>query len=265
MLVSRSFESILAFAVGAGGVLVACGGDGNKPTDARTDGPPADANCTNYQGEIIDWNATTTTFCGVKDAVATVHGQTAPSSTAAPNGRFTLCLAPSQNSITVDIAPSKAKSECLVGDATAYNTGGTLTLQSSLISSGQLASVRLMTDMELMTEFAAVGQPYQTDHGQLLVHIIGTPSRLAFMTGSEIIQANCGMERQFNGSIWEPVMGSLTAGTDVFFADCSLKQDQSTQKPVASRVTLKLANAAASTVDVTVEPGQFTYVTMVSP
>jgi len=257
MLVSRSFGSIFALAVGASGALAACGDDGNKPTDARVDGPPADANCTNYTGEIIDWNSNAGAgFCGVFHSTETVRGQALTTTTMGPNGRFTLCLAPSQSAITIDVTPPTADSECSSAPGK-YTTPGALTLQPSLISSAQIASVRLPSDSELMAEFTAIGQTYMPSEGQLVVHTIGTPSKVTIVGGS--IQSNCGGHRQFDGTRWNTATDASAPTNDIFFADCGLTNS------AASPVTIKLENPAAASVDVTIEPGKFTYVTMVSP
>lgn len=252
---SRSFGLVLAPVL----ALAACGGgdSGNKPTDAAidgaTDGAPADANCTNYTGEIIDWNANSTTFCGVYKATVTVRGQTTLTTTTNPNGRFTLCFAPTSTAVTIDVTPPTDASQCLASIGT-YTHAASLTLLPTAIARGDLASVRLLSDSELTTEYSisGVGQMYVATQGQFVIHIDGTPSRVKSVSGIE--GKNCAPQRQFNGTKWENVDGSAAAGTDVLYPDCPLTNQAAT----VTTVTLEDGRSATFTV----EPNVFAYVTI---
>ncbi|HEY0195100.1 MAG TPA: hypothetical protein VGC42_28495 [Kofleriaceae bacterium] len=261
MLVSRSFGATLFLASCA---LAACGGGGggDKPVDAATPDSSSDAGCATpkYTAEIIDWNANATVFCGVNVATAIVRGQASITDTTNPNGRFELCLAASTNPITIDITPPTAASECksTIGK---YTVPAVLTLQPAVISKPTLASVRLLSDSELADEYSGAGngQMFQPERGQLVIHIDGTPSRVATLTG--IDPMSCGPARQFNGTAWENVIGSTTAGTDVLYPDCMLMQVGG--QMVATVTTVALADGRSAML--TVEPNKFTYVTIPAP
>src|SRR5262249_18777186 len=81
--------------LGLGAALGACGGGGNStPHDAAPDTPagPCGAEAS-FTGEMIDWDSTTASFCGVLGAVWTVRGDATRKQTTPPNGRLTMCLA----------------------------------------------------------------------------------------------------------------------------------------------------------------------------
>src|SRR5476649_358102 len=88
-------------------LLHACGDDGGKHVDA----PAAQLE---LQGEIVDWDETDATFCGVKGAKLTVRTDTTLTETTPPNGRIDM-MVPGDASVQIDVVPPTTMSECATG------------------------------------------------------------------------------------------------------------------------------------------------------
>jgi len=234
-----------AFVVGGLG-LAACGDDGGKTVDAASDAPADTAIDTPtgacgadaaFTGEVIDWDASNATFCGVFGATLTVRGATARTDTTNPNGRFELCLA-RQPQTVIDVAFSASPSECTTPRDT-YPVPAVLIADQSIVNSNMVLSARAMTAMRQTAMFAQVGAPYDAAKGQLVVHTIGTP-------GAVSITASHGATQAFDGATWT----AGDSGSDVFFPNVA---------PGATQVS-----ASNMTFTVTVEAGKYTHLTVSS-
>src|ERR1051325_7825953 len=79
-------------------------GDGTK--DASPDMPDC---AVMFTGEIIDWDSSNASFCGVFNSTLTVRGQQAPADMSNPNGRYEACV-PRQAQTLVDVMHSSSAS-----------------------------------------------------------------------------------------------------------------------------------------------------------
>jgi len=232
-------------------VLGACGDGGAMPADARPD-TPIDTplgTCTevSFAGEVIDWDATNAAFCGVFGAKLTVRAQAARTDTTNPNGRFGLCLE-RQAETLVDVVFSADASQCGTQPGT-YSNPGVLVAQQAVIDGGAMFSARAMTSARMATMFTAIGQPYNAGQGQLVIHVTGTPRAVSLST------VNHSAAQQFNGSAWEPVLGSAAPGTDVFFPNVDVS---------GGPVTVSVAGGAIGASAVTLQAGVLTYLTVIA-
>jgi hypothetical protein len=87
-------------------------------------------------------------------------------------------------------------------------------------------------------------QPARTD-----IHVAGTPRAVSLST------VNHSAAQQFNGSVWEPVLGSAAPGTDVLFPNVDVS---------GGPVTVSVAGGAIGATAVTLEAGVFTYLTVIA-
>jgi hypothetical protein len=237
--------------LGGLGALCACGDGGGKPADASPDTPidmaPGSCGDVAFAGEIIDWDATNTAFCGVFNATLTVRGQATQTDQTNPNGRFGLCIA-HQAETLVDVAYSGDASQCSTAPGI-YIGSAVLVGEQAVIDAGGLFSARAMTAARRATMFAAIGQPYNAGQGQLVVHVAGTPRAVSLST------LNHSAAQQFNGTSWEPVAGAAAPGSDVLFPNIDVS---------GGAVTVGVAGGAVGTTAVTLEPGVFTYLTVIA-
>lgn len=233
-----------AFALEA---LGACGdGGGTKPRDASPDTPAMCGGATSFTGEMVDWDSTEAKFCGVNKAVWTVRGDTACTSTTAPNGRFQLQV-PRQAQTLVDIVPPTAGSECPALSGTPMNTyqlRGVAIASDAVISAGGAFSARALTQARVLTMATQIGAPLAADHGQLVVHVSGTPRQVS-------ISAGHAMAQRFDGSTW----AAGDTGSDVFFPNIDLS---------GGVVTVSMTGTSVGTGTYTLEPGKLTYLSVIA-
>lgn len=253
MSVPRARRSLLA-AIAIGG-LGACGGGGGAPHDAGADvsidaPPDAPGTCAAtdsfLSGEILDWDSDlAANFCGVFRASFVVRGRSGSADLSATNGRFGLCV-PQQAQTLVDVTPPSAPTGC-----TGYS--GTYRLSAVVIASGAVVSARGFYDARMMLEarvismFMQIGQPLATDHGQLFVHVLGTPRSVSISAGHDATQL-------FNGETWVAA-GPADASADVFFPNVDL---------TAGAVSVTMTGTTTGTGNYTLEPGKLTYLTVIA-
>jgi hypothetical protein len=217
----------------------ACGDDGNPPIDAPPD--VAVGSCDGkvaITGEVVDWDANRTTFCGVFNATLTVRGTPALTDGTNPNGRFELCVPPGAVSL-VDVAFSATPSECTT-PKDSYPVAGVLVVDPGDAPSAQAISARAMTTARRATMFAQVGEAYDPAKAQLVVHVGSAARQVALSTAHAATQA-------FDGTAW----AAGDAGVEVFFPNAA---------PGTTTVTL-----GSSTRTLTLAPGVFTYLSFLAP
>jgi hypothetical protein len=218
--------------------LTACGDDGNQPADAAIDAvidaPPA---CVPLTGEVIDWDSSSATFCGVFGAKVTARGAPTVTDTTNPNGRFELCVA-RQAQTVLDVVFSANPSECAT-PSEIYPGPAVFVADQAVVDASTLLTARAMMTMRQAAMFTQAGTTYSAAQAQLIVHVIGAASPVTISTAHATAQA-------YDGTTW----AAGSAGSDVFFPNAA---PGATQVSVASKVF-----------NVTLEPGVFTYLTVSS-
>lgn len=180
------------------------------------------------------------------NATWSVRGDTARTSTTAPNGRFQLCI-PHQAQTIVDIVPPSAGSECPGLSGTPMNTyllHGVAIASDAVIAAGGAYSARAMVEARALTLATEIGEPLAADHGQLLVHVDGTPRAVSISAGHAATQ-------RFDGTAW----AAGDTGRDVFFPNVVLS---------AGTVTVAMTGATVGTGSYPVEPGKLTYLSVIA-
>lgn len=234
--------------------LGACGGDdGNdKPVDGSVADAPPDSLCGSdkaFEAEVIDWVATTTTFCGVNNATATVRGATAKTAKTAPNGRLQLCLA-NKDVTLIDVAPSATASDCTTPKSP-YPNAGVIVVTQAQLDAGVQPSARFMTaDTMTKTFNTGVLGAYNANQAQLVVHLTGPAKVVTLGTGSHSVPL------YWNGTAWVQGTGDSATATDVYFPNV----DAST----STKVSVGTTDIPLSPTAGTLEAGKFTYVTFVT-
>jgi len=194
--------------------LVACSSPSKTP-----DAPPAgDGQCGTedfFTGEVVDWDSTNQTFCGVFGAMLQVEGDASRSDTTNPNGRFQLCLAQADQTV-IDVLPPSAASEC-APQAGAYQLGGMVIATHAVIASGQVNSLRMIGATRAASFFSQFGSGLDNTKAIVFVHVDGTP-------GTVISSAAHDPPIEFDGSAW----GSGDTGVYVVFPNTDVSTGTST-------------------------------------
>lgn len=212
----------------------ACGDDGNPPVDAdpgSCDGKVA------ITGEVVDWDANRTTFCGVFNATLTVRGTPALTDVTNPNGRFEMCI-PDQAVTVIDVAYGAAPSECTI-PKDSYPVAGVIVVDKGSGNAIPQISARAMTAMRQAEMFTAVGAAYDASKAQLVVHVDGTATMVT-------TSASHAAAQRFDGTSWGPG----AAGSDVFLPNVA---------PGVTTVTV-----GSTTYSLTLAAGVFTYLSSIS-
>lgn len=161
------------------GLLVACGGGGDSPSDATPVVDIDNGSCGDqlrFTGEYVDWD-NDTSFCGIFDASFTVQGDGAMDSTA-PNGRFDMCIEGSAVTTLVDITAPTAASQCTSPQST-YSLGGIAVANAAMLRAGGFFSSRNFT----ADRVATIGFTPDAAKGHVFVHVDGG-SRTVAITGN---------------------------------------------------------------------------------
>src|SRR5215510_2278735 len=103
---------------------------------------------------------------------------------------------------------------------------------------------RAMVQARVTSMFAQIGQPFATDHGQLVVHVVGTPRQVSISAGHATAQ-------RFDGSTW----AAGDSGSDVFFPNV----DRS-----GGAVAVSMTGTTVGTGSYTLEPGKLTYLSVIA-
>ncbi len=187
----------------------ACGDDQAKP-DA---GPPVvdidNGSCgdqLHFTGEVVDWDSSDATFCGVFEAMLLVPPDGAMDTTA-PNGRIDMCIPATQATTTISVTPSANASQCA---GSTYPVPGAIIVNRDVIRAGAPFSARLFTATRETSFFTQIGAPYDASKAQLLVFVAGTPRPVS-------IAATHGATQAFTKATATWAAGDT--GTYVFFAN----------------------------------------------
>ena len=235
--------SLAALTLGTVLALGACGPDGGNPDAADTpiDMPPGRCGtATFFTGEIIDWNTTNSSFCGVFNSKVTSRDQPSQTFNTNPNGRFELCV-PHQAQSLVDVMHSAAASPC-VGVTGSYPVRGILVAVQAVVDMNGVFSARAMTQGTQDAMFTQIGQAYSASKAQLVVHVDGTPRAVSISAAHAATQA-------FDGTRW--LAGDT--GSDVLFPNVD-----------PGSVQVSVAGGAIGTGTVTLEAGAYTYITVIA-
>jgi len=237
---TRPSRRSLATLAGLAG-LAACGGGGTTPSDAAIDAPadvgdagPCGADLF-FTGEMVDFDSTDTTFCGIFGAGFTVAGDATRTDTTNPNGRFELCLPASASTVRVDITPPTGPSECTIPKST-YAVPGILIADKAVIEAGVMYSTRSFTVSR------APGFAYDPTKAQVFVHVEGIQRAISISGTGDAAQA-------WDGAAW----AAGTTGINVFFPNVD---------PTPGTTTVSMAGGALGTGAVPIAAGTFTYVTI---
>lgn len=210
-----------------------CGGGGNSP-DAAVIG---DGRCgaeLDFTGEIVDWDATDVMFCGVFDAALTVHADASRTDKTNPNGRFELCI-PRAAKTQLDLVPPTATSGCSAGGPYAFP--GIVIADQNVIATSKLFSARMIG----MTRAGATFDPTKA---AVFVHSEGAIHPVTSSAAHSGALA-------WDGAQWQPG----DSGVNVVFPN--------TETGSGTTVIGVATGTAIGTGSVPVEPGKFTYVTIV--
>lgn len=219
------------------GSLGACGNGGTPVADVPL-GPCGEDLFGN--GEIIDWDTTDASFCGVLNARVALRGTQSPSDTTDPNGRFELCVA-RQAQALLDVTHSPAASGC-VGVTGSYPVRGVLVARQEVIDRSATFSARAMTQARQDAMFTQIGQAYDAARAQLVVHVVGAPRAVTLSASHAAVQ-------RFDGTTW----AAGNTGAEVFFPNVA---------PGSAEVTV--AGGAVGTGTVMLEAGAYTYLTVIT-
>lgn len=214
-------------------VVGACG-SGNNSHDAAVLG---DGRCgaeLDFTGEIVDWDATDAMFCGVFGATLTMHDDSSRTDKTNPNGRFELCI-PRAARTRLDLVPPTSTSGCSAGGA--YVVPGIVVADQNVIGSGTLFSAR-------MIGMTRAGSMFDPTKAVVFVHNEG-------VVHSVTSSASHGGALAWDGAQWKPG----DSGVNVVFPNTDIGSG-TTQIGVGT-------GTAIGTGSVPVEPGKFTYVTIV--
>ncbi|MBA3537992.1 MAG: hypothetical protein H0T79_00035 [Deltaproteobacteria bacterium] len=175
-------------------VLVACSDDGG--TTGPRDAPLVPVDIDNgscgdqlrFTGELVDWDSSEASFCGVFEALFQVQGD-GNMDTTAPNGRFDLCIPRSQAVTRIDVTPSTTASQCTQPSST-YTLPVLAVANRDVILAGAMFSARAFTTDRQASFFTAVGAAFDPTKAQVLVHVAGTPRAVSLEAAHAAAQAH---------------------------------------------------------------------------
>jgi hypothetical protein len=237
----RARRPLAALVLGLG--LGACGGSDGTPRDAAPDTPPSACGAeASLAGEMIDWDSTSSNFCGVAGAVWTVRGDATRTKSTPPNGRLAICLA-HQAQTTLDVTHPTSASQCPGLSGMMYTLDAVAILPDAVLAAGASFSVRAMIESRMASMATQIGTPFNLSEGQLYVHVDG-PARAVS------ISAQHSPAQRFDGTSW----AAGDTGSDVFFPNVDL----------GAAVAVTVTGGAIGTGSYTLEPGKLTYLTVVT-
>jgi hypothetical protein len=179
------------------GSLAACGDDGGSHLDA----PASDVL---FTGEVVDWDETDATFCGVFAAAMQVHGDATRSDTTNPNGRFEI-MVPSDKISQIDITPPSAQSMCAAGIGF-YQFPGIAVANPAVIATGKLISMRMIGMTRLAAFLSTAGITLDPAKAIVFAHVDDGPSPVT-------VGAAHGQPVAWDGTTW----ANGTNGVNVVF------------------------------------------------
>jgi hypothetical protein len=188
-------------------------------------------------GEFVDWMDTGTDtgfFCGIKNAMFTVHDDPSQTDMTNPNGRFTLTIHDARTQ--VDITPPSAVSECSVPPSN-YTLPAIMIIDEQVAASGAILSAREFTTAQTPAGF-------DITKAQVLVHVDGTPRAVSITGTHDAVQA-------FDGTNW----AAGDTGVNVYFPNVD-------PSPGTTKVTT--TGSALGTGSIPIAAGTFSFLTIVA-
>lgn len=228
------------------GLFAACGGgdDGNNPgKDAAADAP-VDSICgadLSFAGELVDWDSTQSAFCGVRGAKVKVRGAADPAGGTPPNGRMDQCLPRAATTVLDVTFDPAAKSQCATSKE-AYPVNAVLVVFANVVDAQAEFSARQMTQDRQNAMFNQIGQPFDVNKGQLVVHLVGQPASVSITSPHQTTQ-------KWDGAAWS-VWTEGQVGIDMFFPNVDPGSVQVTATGVSTPPAFE------------VEANKFTFVTL---
>jgi hypothetical protein len=189
----------------------ACGNGGGSSVDATPVVDIDNGSCgdqLNFTGELVDFDSTTQTFCGIFNAHYEGGGGMDDT---APNGRFEMCI-PRSGVTQITITPPSAASSCQNLPGT-YTLGAIGVASSATILAGGFWSGRLFT----MERAASLGVTLDPAKAHVIVHVDGPARAVA-------VSATHGPAQAFNGTAW----AAGESGSDVFFPNVDVPPNNAT-------------------------------------
>ncbi len=196
-----------------------------------------------FTGEVVDWDSTDASFCGVLGYTVTQHD--VPANTkmiTAPNGRYILTITPTGPTTRVDVTPPTAGSQCLPGNPT-YAVGGLLVANDAVIAGGGMYSARMITTTRAQAFYGPLGG-LDTTKAQLFVHVNGIPRALA-------ISGTSGAPQAYDGTAW----GAGATGINVLFPNVD---------PASGSTMVTMTGTSVGTGSVPLVAGQFTWISVIA-
>jgi hypothetical protein len=225
-------------------LAAACGDDGGAAT---VDAPPFDnGSCGDqlrFTGELVDWDSTDNTFCGIVDAEFVVQGDGAMDTTS-PNGRFELCIPRTDAPVLLDVTPSAANSQCAT-PAAAYTLPGIAVANQAVILAGGFWSGRAFTTARQATFFQMAGLTFDPAAAHVVVHVEGATPRAVALSAAH------GAPQVFGNAAWTPG----ATGRHVYFPNVDT---------AGGTTMLSVTGGALGTGTIPVVAGTFTYVTVIA-
>ena len=219
-----------------------CGGNNNQPDAPVVGDGPCGAE-TYFTGEVVDWDETEASFCGVFNAKMTVHGDAARTDTTNPNGRFELCIAHAATT-QVDLEPPTGASQCVSPLGSTYSIPGIVIANQQVIATGKTFSARMITMQRVMPFFTGLGVTYDPAKAVVFVHVEGTLHPVASSAAHDTTLA-------FNSGVW----AAGDTGANVVFPNTD---------PAGGTTNITVSGGSAiGTGSVPVAAGTFTYLTIV--
>jgi len=225
-------------------LITACGGcgdDGGGAVDATPVVDIDNASCgdqLNFTGELVDWDSSAASFCGVNGA--TFNGGGGMSNTP-PNGRFAFCI-PRSGVTNVTITPPGSMSGCSSMPGT-YTMGAIGVANPATILAGTFWSGRIFT----MQRAATLGAGITIDpaKAQVIVHVEGQQRGVAIL-------ATHGTAQAFNGTTW----AAGEVGKDVYFPNVDVAGTGTTM--------LTVVGGAVGTGPIMIAPNKITLVNVLA-
>jgi hypothetical protein len=196
-----------------------------------------------FTGELLDWDSSDASFCGVNDAdFATAAGMDGTS----PNGRFDMCI-PRDAAVTEVLvtAPAAAASQCATATPP-FTINGIAVAKKAVILAGGFWSGRMFSMARQQTFFQAVGIAFDAGKAQVIVHVDGTPRAVALV-------ATHGPTQAFSGTAWAPG----ETGREVFFPNVDVA-------PGGGSTALSVVGGAIGTGSIPLAPGKLTMVSVLA-
>jgi len=222
----------------------ACSDGNGTPVDATPTVDIDNGSCGDqlrFTGELIDWDSTDASFCGVPNAEVEVAGGAMDST--APNGRFDLCVPRDAATVALDVTPPATASGCITQPGT-YTLPAIAVATKAVVLAGGFWSGRMITGERQVTFFQQAGVTFDAAKAHVIVHVEGTPRGVA-------IAATHGPAQAFSGTAW----AAGETGKDVFFPNVDV---------ASGSTSLMVVGGAIGTGSIPLVPGKLTMVSVLA-